>query len=214
MHAVWWRKGMIGATPGKIADRLDAPIRHLESVNVCLSREGSVRRRLVNGMLDVAIGLTFVYLLLSLLCSTVIEALEQGFKYRAYYLRIGIERLLFGGDTRLREQLYAHPLVKSLYTDTRLPGFVRTTGPSYIPSRQFVLALLDIVAAHAPAPRAVGAVQRMQDLVDGLARNEKQLPAALVGALRSRSRAAPSSGSTAPWIVSRAGTSDAPRASR
>src|ERR1700733_3944161 len=66
-------------------------------------------RHLVNGMLDVAIGLIFVYLLLSLLCTTVTEALEQVFKYRAYYLRIGIEKLLLGGDASLRDKLYAHP---------------------------------------------------------------------------------------------------------
>jgi hypothetical protein len=138
----------------------------------------------VNGILDVAIGLIFVYLLLSLLCTTATEAMEQVFKYRAYYLRIGIEKLLLGGDASLRDRLYAHPLVKSLYTDTRLPALVRTTGPSYIPSRQFVLALLDIVAAQNVGQNTGGSVQRTQDVVDGLARNEQLLPAPLVGALR------------------------------
>jgi hypothetical protein len=138
----------------------------------------------MNGMLDVAIGLIFVYLLLSLLCTTVTEALEQGFKYRAYYLRIGIEKLLFGGNASLRDALYAHPLVKSLYTETKLPALVRTTGPSYIPGRQFVLALLDIVAAPDNAQHAAGSAVRMQDVIDGLTRNEGRLPAPLVGALR------------------------------
>jgi len=138
----------------------------------------------MNGMLDVAIGLITVYLLLSLLCTTVTEALEQVFKYRAYYLRLGIEKLLLGGDPGLRDKLYAHPLVKSLYTETRLPAMVRTTGPSYIPSRQFVLALLDIVASQNVAANAGGSVRRLQDVVDGLARNEQLLPASLVGALR------------------------------
>ena len=137
----------------------------------------------MNGMLDVAIGLIFVYLLLSLLCTTVTEALEQAFKYRAYYLRIGIEKLLFGGNASLRDTLYAHPLVKSLYTETRLPALVRTTGPSYIPSRQFVLALLDIVAARHDGQGTAGSPVRMQDVVDGLTRNGARLPAPLVGAL-------------------------------
>jgi hypothetical protein len=135
-------------------------------------------------MLDVAIGLIVVYLLLSLLCTTVTEALEQVFKYRAFYLRLGIEKLLLGGDAALRDRLYAHPLVKSLYTDTRLPALMRTTGPSYIPSRQFVLALLDIVTAENAAASGNGSVRRLQDVVDGLTRNEKLLPAPLVGALK------------------------------
>jgi hypothetical protein len=138
----------------------------------------------MTGMLDVAIGLITIYLLLSLLCTTVTEALEQVFKYRACYLRLGIEKLLLGGDAPLRARLYAHPLVKSLYTETRLPALIRTTGPSYIPSRQFVLALLDIVSAPNAAANAGGAVRRLQDVVDGLARNEQLLPAPLVGALR------------------------------
>ena len=46
--------------------------------------------------------------------TTVTEALEQALKYRAYYLRIGIEKLLFGGDASLRDRLYKHPLVKWL----------------------------------------------------------------------------------------------------
>ena len=137
----------------------------------------------MDGVLDVAIGLIFVYLLLSLLCTTVTEALEQAFKYRAYYLRIGIEKLLFGGNALLRDTLYAHPLVKSLYTETRMPAFVRTTGPSYIPSRQFVLALLDIVAAQNDGQNTAASPVRVQDVVDGLARNERLLPAPLVGAL-------------------------------
>ncbi len=103
-------------------------------------------------MLDVALGLVFVYLVLSLLASALAEALEHFFHYRADYLKQGIERLLLAGDSTLREKLYAHPLVKSLYTPSRLEGrFARASGPAYIPSRQFVLALLDIVGGSTPS---------------------------------------------------------------
>src|ERR1700674_1442859 len=47
-----------------------------------------------SSVLDVAIGLIFVYLLLGLICTTVNEWLAQLFKTRAATLREGIRRLL------------------------------------------------------------------------------------------------------------------------
>src|ERR1035437_10785264 len=47
-----------------------------------------------SSVLDVAIGLIFVYLLLGLMCTTVNEWLAQLFKPRAATLREGIRRLL------------------------------------------------------------------------------------------------------------------------
>ena len=96
-------------------------------------------------MLEVAIGLVFVYLVLSLLCSAIAETVEHYFHYRADYLRQGIEKLLLAGDGPLRDKLYGHPLIKCLYTSSKLEGKGRSGGPAYIPSRQFVLAFLDIV---------------------------------------------------------------------
>ncbi|HEY0080462.1 MAG TPA: hypothetical protein VGB73_17780 [Pyrinomonadaceae bacterium] len=85
-------------------------------------------------ILEVAIGMIFVYLLLSLLCSAVNEYIEAKLNYRAKYLREGIKQLLDGDNqTKLAEALYAHPLVRGLYRGNKLP--------SYIPSRTFALAL-------------------------------------------------------------------------
>ena len=85
-------------------------------------------------ILEVAIGMVFVYLLLSLLCSAVNEYIEAKLNYRARYLREGIKQLLDGENkTNLAEALYAHPLVRGLYRGDKLP--------SYIPSRTFALAL-------------------------------------------------------------------------
>jgi hypothetical protein len=82
---------------------------------------------------------------LSLLSSAVAESVEHLFHYRADYLRQGIEKLLLAGSVPLRARLYGHPLIKSLYTRSRLEvKFLRAGGPAYIPSRQFALALLDI----------------------------------------------------------------------
>lgn len=99
--------------------------------------------------LEVAIGMIFVYLLLSLLCSAVVEYIEAKLNYRAKDLEKGLRLLLdqqmpkklaykkLGTVTdTVAERLYAHPLVKSLYRGEK--------PPSYIPSRTFALALWDM----------------------------------------------------------------------
>ena len=90
--------------------------------------------------LEVAIGMIFVYLLLSLLCSAVVEYIEAKANKRAAYLQKAIGLLLDqkkGADGEsLAARLYSHPLVKSLYREGKLP--------SYIPSRTFALALWDM----------------------------------------------------------------------
>jgi hypothetical protein len=82
-------------------------------------------------ILEVAIGMVFVYLLLSLLCSALAELIEALFKYRAKDLKKGVATLL--DDPSLVEGLYRHPLVQAL-----------GKNPSYIPSRTFSLALWNI----------------------------------------------------------------------
>src|ERR1043165_1473116 len=87
--------------------------------------------------LEVAIGMVFVYLLLSLLASACGEYIEAKVNNRAKYLRQGINLLLnetTGGGIDLAKRLYEHGLVRPLYRDAN-------KLPSYIPSRTFALAL-------------------------------------------------------------------------
>jgi hypothetical protein len=105
-------------------------------------------------ILEVAIGLLFVYLLLSLLCSAVGEYIEARLNHRAKLLKKGITLLLNdtgGGGIDLASQLYAHGLVRPFYRDG-------TTLPSYIPSRTFALALWNMAstAAAGDKPGAAG----------------------------------------------------------
>lgn len=88
-------------------------------------------------ILDVAVGMAFFYLLLSVVCSSLNEFLESLLRNRAKGLEDGIERLL--GDPALAKQLYDHPLIKPLSVDK--------AGPSYIPSSTFSLALLNMAGA-------------------------------------------------------------------
>lgn len=87
-----------------------------------------------SGVLDVAIGLIFVFLLVSLIVTTVNEFVAALFSSRAKWLKKGIERLL---GSAWATRLYEHPLIEG-----SSPG---KTGASYIASRAFSGALLDIV---------------------------------------------------------------------
>jgi hypothetical protein len=105
--------------------------------------------------LDVAIGLVFLYLLMSLVCSAAIEVIEAFLQYRARDLEQGIRELL--RDPKLVEELYTHPLVTTLYKGDYTPPANGKFGrfekwrpskwklPSYIPSRTFALAVSDLL---------------------------------------------------------------------
>lgn len=97
-----------------------------------------------SGAIDVAIGLAFVFALLSLICSSATELLSQQLGWRAQTLELGIRNLIT--DQTTRAAFYRHPLIQSL-------GKAKDGGereqPSYIPANLFALVLLDVVA---PAP--------------------------------------------------------------
>ncbi len=105
-------------------------------------------------LLDIAIGLIFVFLLLSLVCSSLNEGLESLVRNRANDLERGIRKLL--GDEpgswwasflpwvnsiqkqSITREFYRHPLICNLFqTEMRLP--------TYIPARNFALAVMDMV---------------------------------------------------------------------
>lgn len=112
-----------------------------------------------SAILDVTIGLLFLYLLLSLLCSAVGELIEAWLKRRATDLERGLRELLADPDgTALVKKLYDHPLIYGLYRGNYEPAarraarrWFRPVLPSYIPSRTFALALLDVVSPAVPA---------------------------------------------------------------
>ena len=104
-------------------------------------------------LLDVGIGLAFVFLLLSLICSAVSEMIEGYLKKRASDLERGLRELLNDPNgTGLVSKLYDHPLVSGLFKGEYDPARIsrgryptRTTLPSYIPARNFALAVMDLV---------------------------------------------------------------------
>ncbi len=100
-------------------------------------------------LLDVAIGMVLIYSLLSLICSTINEGLSSFFSLRAATLEKGLENLL---SSDLAKKVYDHHLVQGLVQkDIVLRG---TRKPSYIPTRTFVLTLLDALGGSFPATAA------------------------------------------------------------
>lgn len=106
-------------------------------------------------ILDVVIGVVFVFLLVSTICSAIREGLESMLKTRAAYLERGIRELLNDRDGKgLTKTLFDHPLISGLFLGNYEPKALNGSSPSvlasgrnlpsYIPAANFALALLDV----------------------------------------------------------------------
>lgn len=109
-------------------------------------------------ILEVAIGLSLIYLLLATVCSLLRERAEALLKTRAIDLERGIRLLLEDPKGTLAAQVYNHPLVSGLFEGTYDPNALKgpdsdkrmprgTTLPAYIPSKNFVGALVDALGS-------------------------------------------------------------------
>ncbi|MFN2492543.1 MAG: hypothetical protein ABR501_06630 [Pyrinomonadaceae bacterium] len=100
-------------------------------------------------VLDVIIGLVFVYLLLAILCTAANEWVSAVTKRRGEMLRKGITQLLANQPIRdddkpdgfLRE-FYKHPLIRSMMHDKN--------HPTYIAPRTFAAVVTAVVTASKP----------------------------------------------------------------
>jgi hypothetical protein len=101
-----------------------------------------------SSILDVAIGLIFVYLFLSLICSAVNEGIASLVNKRGNILFEGIKNLLNDPKfTGLAQQLYTHGLVDGISHEATNPEKPNRL-PSYMPSNHFALALIDILGSQ------------------------------------------------------------------
>ena len=112
-------------------------------------------------ILEVAIGVIFVFILVSIICSTVREGIEAWLKTRAAHLERGLRELLHDQNGEgLAKSFYNHPLIYGLfsgdYKKCDSPNPMIASGgdlPSYIPANNFATALMDI-AARGPETNA------------------------------------------------------------
>jgi hypothetical protein len=116
----------------------------------------------VGVILEVGIGVVFVFLLLSLVTSTLTEWVAGIFALRSKTLATGIRELLDDPEGKgLAQAIYDHPLIKGLTRDGKLP--------SYIPSATFAFALLDIIAPATGAPSGQPASASLDELRQAVA---------------------------------------------
>ena len=91
-------------------------------------------------ILEVVIGLAFVYLILSMICSAVNEWIASRLDMRAKHLEKVIKNIFENfkdPENKAIKKFYEHPLIKSLMDSEK--------KPSYIPSNTFALAFLNAI---------------------------------------------------------------------
>lgn len=112
-----------------------------------------------SAILDVAIGLVFVFLLVSLVCSQLNNKIAEWLRMRARGLEEGLWRYITG-QTQLTIDLHNHPLIQSLIPeDAYVTQFLERTPvlkkllrapprPLSISSKTFALALFNILVPN------------------------------------------------------------------
>lgn len=97
-----------------------------------------------SGAVDLAVSLAFVYMLLSLMCTSAGELIASILALRQRTLGAAVEHLL--GNNTLRKAFYEHPLIKGIAHSKR-------GEPSYIPRDLFSAAVVDMLA-KSPEPKS------------------------------------------------------------
>lgn len=97
-------------------------------------------------VLGVGIGLFLIYLLLSLIGSTVIEWFSNQLGWRSKLLKRWLVQSLSSDGKSLAERIYDHPLLRILKREKR------ANLPARIPPRWFAFALIDVVRARSNLP--------------------------------------------------------------
>ncbi len=107
---------------------------------------------LSNPMLDVAIGLIFMYLLLSTIVTVLQEFIASTLKLRNRNLQRAIVELIGKAN---KKSFFAHPLIFPLFQgDLDDNGTPKSGGPAYVPKRSFALAVLDLKGRNKDAATA------------------------------------------------------------
>ena len=119
------------------ADELAAQIRAENAV----LEQTHIRRGKMNGSVavEVALGLMFCFASLSVIVSGIMEIFARTLNLRAKCLEEGLRSILAGSQNVTVDGILKHPLLTVLAQP-------KSGKPSYIPSKTFALALLDILS--------------------------------------------------------------------
>jgi hypothetical protein len=145
-------------------------------------------------ILDVAIGLAFIYLLLSTICSSLAEGIESQLRARSKYLERGIATLL-GDSKEAAKQFYIHPIIASFINhegDSWIRKLFRWVGsrvsgkkiadhadqrPAYLPGDKFALVVLEMVQRTGPNGGLLypELAKRLESMLTGITTKEDQI---------------------------------------
>jgi hypothetical protein len=129
--------------------------------------------------IDVAIGIAFLYLLLTFVASAIVEMISAASNWRGQMLYRAISNMLEGSELLNVGQVYANPLLRALCRrelSDSLFDFVDKVGwraggeivPSYIPAAVFSAAIIDELIEEAEPPCDLtpeGAIASVRTLV-------------------------------------------------
>ncbi|NEI19810.1 hypothetical protein GUK30_10335 [Rhizobium leguminosarum] len=122
-----------------------------------------------SGIIDIAISLIFMYLLISLVCTSLCESIATVLKLRSRSLSVGVAKIL--ENQELINRFYANGVVKgaisaSQWRNAPAEGVPTKYGhSSYMDSRSFAMALLGSLDPDNPLP-AVADIQQSLNLAD------------------------------------------------
>jgi hypothetical protein len=142
-------------------------------------------------VIAIALGLAFTYLLLSMMASTIKEWAAAKLQWRAKDLQNAIESMLSGNNAagggqaqqadgqpppagqpaagaNLAVRVYGHAMIAGLSVEATAP-------PSYVPARNFSLALLDTLCAGSQAPAFTAIENAVRLLPDGKLKQRLQV---------------------------------------
>lgn len=137
--------------------------------------------------LDVALGLSFIFFLFSVLVSTTSEMILGWTNARGKMLWEALSHLLpqngHGNDAAPLNDFIEHPLIASMHRQTTKDAGVAKHFPSYLPTSQFSQVLMDLLETKGTEALAE---TRWEQVQKGIA----SLPGDAQGALRALSREA------------------------
>lgn len=151
-----------------------------------------------SNILEVAVGVVFVYLLLSLVCTIVNEGIASLINQRGKILIAGIKNLLNDENlSGLAQQMYNHGLVVGVSENGSNPK--KPNGlPSYMSPTNFALSLLDLLQAHGAnimdKQEKVTAAQGQPDLLQAATADLKKAADALSSTPRTGEAPTPQAG--------------------
>ena len=138
----------------------------------------------LHSIANLVLGLVFTWLVLSLAAMYVQEMIAAKLRWRQRMLETTIRNMFV--DSAYADQFYNHPLIRSLYS-----GSGSASKPSYIPSKQFALALIDILsAAGSEASLIQQQVYKMIGNLDTLGKKQRKAAQEQLGTILALARRA------------------------